>query len=80
MLNSFRDKLPLGRGFLLRKEHKMSITEYIKETKAEMSHVNWPTKKQTIAFSVAVVIVSIVTAIALGAFDYIFNTLLTLLF
>jgi preprotein translocase subunit SecE len=58
----------------------MSLSQYIKDTKAEMSHVTWPTKKQTIAFSVAVIIVSILIAAFLGVFDYIFSTLLTLFF
>jgi preprotein translocase subunit SecE len=56
----------------------MKITEYIKDTRAEMAHVTWPTRKQAISYSIAVVIVSIVTALLLGLFDYIFSRLLTL--
>ncbi|MDQ5893717.1 MAG: preprotein translocase subunit SecE [Patescibacteria group bacterium] len=56
----------------------MKITEYIKDTRAEMSHVTWPSRKQAILFSAAVVIVSIATAAFLGLFDYIFSRLLTL--
>lgn len=56
----------------------MRITEYIKDTRAEMSHVTWPTRKQAILYSVLVVVVSVVTALLLGLFDYIFSTLLTL--
>lgn len=51
----------------------MSITSYIKETRAEFKHVTWPTKKQAIAYSVAVVIISLVTAYMLGAFDALFQ-------
>ena len=58
----------------------MKITDYIKETKAEMAHVTWPTRKQAIAYSVLVILVSIVTATFLGFFDWIFSKLLTLLF
>lgn len=56
----------------------MKITEYIKETRAEMSHVTWPTRGQAISYALAVVIVSVVIAIFLGVFDYIFARLLTL--
>ncbi len=56
----------------------MKITEYIKETRAEMAHVTWPTRKQAISYSIVVVAVSIATALTLGLFDYIFAQLLTL--
>jgi preprotein translocase subunit SecE len=56
----------------------MKITEYIKETRAEMAHVTWPSRKQAISYSIVVVIVSIATAVTLGLFDYIFAQLLTL--
>lgn len=58
----------------------MRITEYFKATKAEMSHVVWPTKQQTIRFTVLVVVVSMVVAILLGISDFVFARLLTLLF
>jgi preprotein translocase subunit SecE len=56
----------------------MKLTEYIKETRAEMAHVTWPTRKQAISYSVLVVVVSVVVAALLGLFDYIFARLLTL--
>jgi len=58
----------------------MKITEYIKETQAEMTHVTWPTRKQAISYAVAVILVSIVTALLLALFDFVFARLLTLLF
>jgi preprotein translocase subunit SecE len=51
----------------------MSISTYLKETRAEFKHVNWPTRKQTIAYSIAVIIISVVVAYFLGAFDKIFQ-------
>jgi len=51
----------------------MSISGYIKETRAEMKHVSWPTKKQAIVFSVVVIGLSLVTAAFLGAFDILFS-------
>lgn len=56
----------------------MKLTEYIKETRAEMSHVTWPTRKQAISYALLVVVVSVVVAALLGLFDYIFSRLLTL--
>lgn len=56
----------------------MKITEYIKDTKSEMEHVAWPTRKQAITYSIAVVIFSVFVALLLGLFDYIFARLLTL--
>lgn len=58
----------------------MKFGEYIKATQAEMAHVNWPTKQQTIRFTVAVVLVSIATAVLLGVADFVFTRLLTLVF
>jgi preprotein translocase subunit SecE len=58
----------------------MGITEYVKETQAEMKHVNWPTRNQTIRFTVLVIVVSLGTAILLGVADFVFSKLLTLLF
>ncbi|MEK7095436.1 MAG: preprotein translocase subunit SecE [Patescibacteria group bacterium] len=57
----------------------MKIAEYVKETRAEMAHVSWPSRKQAISYAIAVIVVSIVTALFLSFFDYIFSRLLTLL-
>jgi preprotein translocase subunit SecE len=51
----------------------MKISEYIKETRAEFKHVNWPTKKQTLNFTLLVIGVSAVTAVVLGVLDFIFS-------
>ena len=46
---------------------------YIKDTKGELKHVSWPTKKQAVWFTVIVIIVSLATAFFLGFFDFIFS-------
>jgi preprotein translocase subunit SecE len=51
----------------------MGLTEYIKDTKGELKHVSWPTRKQAVVFTVIVIVVSIATAIFLGAFDFLFS-------
>lgn len=58
----------------------MKITEYLKDTRAEMAHVTWPSRKQAIYYSIVVILVSVATAFVLGLFDYIFSQLLTLVF
>jgi len=54
----------------------MAIGDYINETKGELKHVNWPTKSQTLNYTIIVVGISVVTAIFLSLFDAIFVTLL----
>ncbi|MBI5126361.1 MAG: preprotein translocase subunit SecE [Candidatus Taylorbacteria bacterium] len=56
----------------------MGITEYIKETRAEMKHVSWPTRKQAIVYSVIVIVISVGIAFFLGFFDLMFTKLLRL--
>ncbi|MFH0846425.1 MAG: preprotein translocase subunit SecE [Patescibacteria group bacterium] len=51
----------------------MSLINYIKETKGELKHVAWPTKKQVTWFTVIVISVSLATAFFLGFFDFIFS-------
>ncbi len=48
------------------------ISNFLKEIKAELSHVVWPTRKQTIYYTILVIVLSIVVAYFLGIFDYIF--------
>ncbi|MFA6315371.1 MAG: preprotein translocase subunit SecE [Candidatus Paceibacterota bacterium] len=56
------------------------LSNYIKETQAEMTHVNWPSKAETIRFTVLVIVVSVAVSILLGVSDFVFGKLLTLLF
>ena len=49
------------------------ITAFLKDTRSEMKQMKWPTKSQTIAFTVLVVAISIILAYFLGLFDLIFT-------
>jgi preprotein translocase SecE subunit len=51
----------------------MGLINYIKETNGELKHVSWPTKSQSIWFTIVVIIISLFTAFFLGFFDYIFS-------
>ena len=54
----------------------MGLAQYLKETRAELKHVSWPTRKQVTQFTVVVIVISILTAAFLGLFDGIFKQLL----
>ena len=58
-------------------EKTMKIVDYVKETKNELRHVSWPTRKQAIVFTIIVIGISIGVALFLGLFDYIFSLILT---
>jgi len=51
----------------------MKIVEYIKETRSEMKHVSWPTRRQATAFTAIVIAISVFVAMLLGLFDYLFS-------
>jgi len=46
---------------------------YIKETQNELKHVSWPTKKQSIWFTIIVITVSLIISFYLGFFDFVFS-------
>lgn len=52
------------------------LSEYIRETRAELKHVNWPTQQQTISFTTSVIIISLVVAFYLSFFDSVFILIL----
>jgi preprotein translocase subunit SecE len=49
------------------------ITEYLKETKTELKHVIWPTRGQTILYTLIVIVLSVLIAYFLGIFDFLFS-------
>jgi len=52
------------------------LINYIKDTRAELKHVSWPTRKQAILFTIVVIVISILAAVYLGFFDYILSLIL----
>lgn len=46
---------------------------YLKETRAEMKHVRWLSKKQTVNFTAIVIAISLAVAAFLGLFDFLFG-------
>ncbi|MDH4330495.1 MAG: preprotein translocase subunit SecE [Candidatus Moranbacteria bacterium] len=52
------------------------IVKFIGEAKVELFKVNWPTKKQTINYTVIILGISLFMAIFLGGLDYLFAEIL----
>ncbi len=46
---------------------------FVKESRAELKKVNWPTRAQTMKFTGVVIGVSLGVALFLGALDYLFE-------
>jgi len=51
------------------------IIIFFKEVRLEMKKVNWPTRQETIRYTLIVVGISVAVAIFLGAVDFIFTTI-----
>ena len=49
------------------------IIAYLKEVRAEMTNITWPTRNQTIFYTVAVLVISILIAYYLGLLDFVFS-------
>ena len=52
------------------------IITFLKEVKLEIKKVNWPTRKETLRYTLIVIGVSAAVAALLGGLDFIFNQLL----
>jgi preprotein translocase, SecE subunit, bacterial len=51
----------------------MSFIQYLKDTRQEMRHTNWPSKKQVVSSTILVIVVSVVVALFLTLSDVIFT-------
>jgi len=52
------------------------LGNYLRDTAAEMKHVSWPTQTQAMVYTALVILISGLVALFVGAFDYVFTTLL----
>jgi preprotein translocase subunit SecE len=53
-----------------------ALIQYLRETRAELDHITWPTRKQTLIFTVLVVLFSVFVGVYLGLLDFGFARLL----
>ena len=51
---------------------------YFKEVRIEMAKVKWPTRQETINYTVIVIAVSLAVAAFLGTLDFVFTYLLNI--
>lgn len=54
----------------------MGVNEYIKETQGELKRVSWPTRKQVLVSTFAIILVSIAMSVLLGIYDFAFSSAL----
>ena len=52
------------------------IINFLKEVQLEVKKVNWPTKEETIKYTLIVIVFSALVAVFLGGLDLIFNNAL----
>ncbi len=57
----------------------MGLGNYVKETRGELSHVSWPTKKQAVAFTALVIGLSIALSVYLGVADFLLSRIVKLI-
>ncbi len=49
---------------------KLNIFNFLKEVKEELAKVVWPTKEQTIRYTILVIVVAVAVGAILGGLDY----------
>jgi preprotein translocase subunit SecE len=52
------------------------VVAFLNDVKIELARVSWPTRKQTIQYTLAVIVMSLVVAAFLGALDAVFSFIL----
>jgi len=55
------------------------LLTYLRETRGELKHVSWPTQRQTVLYTTLVIVISVITSLYLGLFDFLFQEGLGLL-
>jgi preprotein translocase subunit SecE len=55
------------------------VIQYLAEVRQELHRVSWPTREQTIQKTTIVVAVSLIVGLYIGALDFVFTNLMTLI-
>lgn len=69
-------ELPSGPDFANIAYISMGIANYFRDTAAEMRRVSWPTRTQAVVYTALVIVISIIVALFLSGFDFVFTNLL----
>ncbi len=62
-----------------RQKKENAIVKFIKETRAELRKVTWPTRQEALNLTAIVVAVTAAMAVILGVVDYLFSKLFGLI-
>ncbi len=54
----------------MQKEIMNRLMNYFRATRGELKHVSWPTQRQTIVYTLLVILISLATAVYLGLLDH----------
>lgn len=54
----------------------LGIKKFFAESRQELRHVNWPTRQEAIRLTLIVIGMSVALAVFLGAFDYLFSSIM----
>jgi preprotein translocase SecE subunit len=49
---------------------------YVKDTRGELTHVSWPSRRQAGLYTAITIAISILTSLYLGFFDYVMSLIL----
>ncbi len=55
-----------------KKERRFHPVRFLKEVAAELKKVSWPTRKDLVSYTVAVIVFVILLSVVIGALDFIF--------
>jgi len=54
----------------------MKFFTYIKESFGETKHIKWPTKRETVVYTISVIVIALIVAYYLGLWDLVFTSAL----
>lgn len=66
-------------GATASKNQKFSLKRFYKSTKSEIKKVTWPTRSDVWNYTLVVLAMSLVSAVVLGLFDFVFKTVFKVL-
>ena len=76
MISPLQEKGPVAKA-TAKKENV--IVKYLKETRAELKKVNWPSRQEATNLTLIIIVVTAFMALLLGFIDYIFAKLFELI-
>ena len=53
-----------------------TLINYLRDVRAELRHVSWPTRSQAINYTIIVLVISVGTGLFLGLLDFTFSMVL----